>query len=331
MFDPIPGYRRAVVKTSQRTGNTPRRPDLPARYVFHVTVGVRLYDYPYPPQFTVAWGGGNSFAPGTRLDLRSRFVEITGDPVVVLDEGDVLALQHCDVTKTGYALEGPGAPPRSAVETNHAGHALQCEFTCPPARRNTDFADWEYHLIALETARQIRALRDETGDRTAVDTRKIRDWKGSSAWGYDDPYEMSDAEWLAYDGLCGHVDVPGNAHWDPGDWDHFLLSSLITAYLEEPTMNVLRLAGSSRYDTCRLAFEFAWQPDDIALARGDDFADLGGALQAPRMLITDPDVLVGHTRAALMAAKAANPDVRVVILGGTAAVSMQVQREVENL
>jgi hypothetical protein len=234
-FESIQGYRRAVVKTTQRTGGTIRRPDLPARYVAHVTVGIRLYDYPYPPHFTVAWAGGHGLKPG-RFDLRAWYTDIEGDPIVTLADGDVLRLQHCDVLKSAYALEGPGPRPKAACETNHAGHCLQCEFTLPAINDPAYLYRWEYRIIARETANQIHGLREATGNPTAVDPTKIRDWKGSAAWGYDDPWQMTCAEWQAYDGIGGHVDVPGQSHWDPGNWRHRLISRRVTRRLKRLTV-----------------------------------------------------------------------------------------------
>jgi hypothetical protein len=37
--------------------------------------------------------------------------------------------------------------------------------------------------------------------------------------GYNSSSRMSDDEWIAYNGWCGHQHVPGNFHWDPGKLD----------------------------------------------------------------------------------------------------------------
>ena len=225
-FEPIPGYQRAVVKTTQRTGKAYRRPDLPARYTIHVTVGRRLFDYPYPPQFTVAWGGGHSLPVGVQ-DLSRTFSNVTGPTFVPLAERQVLRLQHCGVDRSGYALRAS-----AQGETNHAGLAnVQCEFTIPAVNDPRALHDWEYDIIATTMAEQIRAVRNLHGDQTLIDPTKIRDWRGSAAYGYYDPYEMSVGEAHAFSGLMGHVDWFGQSHWDPGNWDHALVSSLVTTKL----------------------------------------------------------------------------------------------------
>ena len=327
MFTPIPGYQRAVVKTTQRTGSTPRRADLPARYTFHVTVGIRLYDYPYPPQYTIAWGGGRSFQPGTTLDLRSRYVEVTGHPIVTLDEGDVLRLQHCELGKTGYALEGD-----SRGETNHAGLTnIQCEYTLPASNDPAYFADWEYDIIARETATQIQAARTHFGEPTLIDPHKIIDWKGSAAYGYDDPYEMTRAEWYAWDGLNGHVDVPYQSHWDPGNWDHRLLQSKIINHLEEPIMEVIRVGGDNREHTAALASQFDWRPSDVAVISRDSWADgLTAAAKVSTVLYTRPDALPPATVAELRRLQSLAPR-RAVVMGGHAVISEDVSRAIAKL
>jgi hypothetical protein len=225
MFTPINGYQRAVV-SADHTGGTPRIPSAPARYTVHVTVGRRLFDYPWPPQFTVGWAGGHSL-PAGRYNLAAVYDHVTGPTQVDLDGREVLRLQHCDVTKTGYALLGKN-PPRTLCETNHMGsHNLQCEFILPATNDPRYLHDWEYEIIGREIAAQIQGLRDAAGDQTLIDPTNIRDWHGSAAYGFNDPYEMSCAEWQAFNGVCGHVDIPGQNHWDPGNWDHKLLSSIV--------------------------------------------------------------------------------------------------------
>jgi hypothetical protein len=46
-----------------------------------------------------------------------------------------------------------------------------------------------------------------------------RKFQGPEASGVSSPARMSDAEWDAFDGWCGHQHVPGNSHWDPGKLD----------------------------------------------------------------------------------------------------------------
>lgn len=324
-FDPIPGYQRAVVKTTQRTGKAMRRPDLPARYTIHVTVGRRLFDYPYPPQFTIGWGGGNSLPVG-KYNLADRYTAITGPTIINLAERQVLRLQHCGAERSGYALRGS-----TLGETNGAGLAnIQCEFILPVFNDPRALADWEYEIIATTIAEQIQAVRDFHNDQTLIDTTKIRDWKGSAAYGFNDPYEMTVAEAYAYDGIMGHVDWFDQSHWDPGNWDHVLLSKLVTEKLaKEELMNGVRIAGSDRYETAALFAQAHFgKAAKVLIVTGENFPDgLAAGSAGQPVLMVKQNEIPAATRTAIAALEPTS----YTILGGQASVSKAVALELDAL
>jgi hypothetical protein len=229
MFDPIPGYRRAVVRTSKRTGSEPKKPKNPGRFVYHTTEGLRFFDYPYPPQYTIAWVGPHSLNPGT-YDLRRWYDPSTleGNPILRLQEGDVVKLQHCALGKTGYALKGSQS---AKVETNNMGiTCIQTEFVSR-ASWGDDLTEWEYDVVATAIAEQIQAARDHFGDQTIIDPTNVPEFHDSRAYGFGDPWEMSKQEWANFTGICGHQHVPGQDHWDPGKVDNIRLSALVVEAL----------------------------------------------------------------------------------------------------
>jgi len=48
-------------------------------------------------------------------------------------------------------------------------------------------------------------------------------FQGSQAYGTDAPSRFSDSKWKAWNGWCGHQNVPNNTHWDPGIVDQYFL------------------------------------------------------------------------------------------------------------
>jgi hypothetical protein len=124
--------------------------------------------------------------------------------MVMNDSGEVKAYQHFPMTVAARALEHTGA-----VETNRRS-AIQIEIAWTAADiDNLPFA-------------MIQKLWDWM--RWVEDQADIKRWLtpeflGLEARGYKSPSRMSDADWIAFNGWCGHQHVPGNFHWDPGKID----------------------------------------------------------------------------------------------------------------
>lgn len=106
--------------------------------------------------------------------------------------------------------------PHNPTKTNK-GRALQVEvagFTSATA----DETDQMLRNIAEDVVVPlVQFARSQGGDIDLTDIRPIvslsfaarEDWQG----------RMSDAEWREFNGICGHMHVPQNDHWDPGAMD----------------------------------------------------------------------------------------------------------------
>lgn len=178
--------------------------------VVHTTEGRTLPDY-----------SGGALAP-----------TVTGVP----DCGDkkIRWSQHFDVDESARALVNKAG----GVETNTA-NAFQVELvgTCDPKtrdawvkaghRQDVTFIFWPQapEWALAEVAWLVRWLHDNHG----VPLTCVRDWL---AYGADvrrpgvtpasygaSPARMSQGEWRAFTGWCGHQHVPENDHGDPGAMD----------------------------------------------------------------------------------------------------------------
>ncbi len=218
------GYEK-VVGSTNKTGDTPRHPDSPSRIVLHTTEGLRLYDYPWPPHFTLALTGdphslpvGNYTLPGHTFTYK---------------EGDEVRHQHCDLALSSYALLHRSSDP----ETNHEGaHCVQVEIVSMAASP-PHWSDAFYKLVASWLANVVTALPDLL---PALDNYPLQ-WSERGSWGFDTPYRMSWKSWqegingkTGVPFLCGHQHVPGNDHWDPGALDIAKLTRLAKELLNPP-------------------------------------------------------------------------------------------------
>lgn len=110
--------------------------------------------------------------------------------------------QHLPIDLGGYALYADGT-----VETNRA-NAVQCEIVWRAAN-----PDWPDGLLAT-VADWVGWVQAQTG----VPTNFAEMWRaGVVLASVDSPIRFGRQEWLDFNGICGHSDVPGgNDHWDPG-------------------------------------------------------------------------------------------------------------------
>lgn len=102
--------------------------------------------------------------------------------------------------------------------------------------------------------------------------------------------------------------------------------------IEIPGMDEMRLSGSSRYDTAVKISQEGWTSSEtVVLARGDSFPDaLAGVSLAYKknapILLTSQNTLVAETKKEINRLKAK----QVIILGGTAAISQNVEEELRS-
>lgn len=107
--------------------------------------------------------------------------------------------QHVPLNRSSSSLV------HGAVETNHAG-AIQVELTDAFAKDSQDWSAAQYARIA-SLARWI--------EKNAGVERGCHVAFGPIG---NLPKRLTAKAWLELTGHCGHQHVPGNLHWDPGDF-----------------------------------------------------------------------------------------------------------------
>lgn len=121
-------------------------------------------------------------------------------PHFTAEYGTGRVFQHYDTTAGARALRHPAG----TVDTN-AARAIQIELVGYAGTITDAALAWlaetliwpvaDHHRIVLETP-IFRGVHDAYGLKSAT--------------------RMTDNEWLAFGGICGHQHVPHNDHWDPG-------------------------------------------------------------------------------------------------------------------
>lgn len=106
--------------------------------------------------------------------------------------------QHIPIDRAARALKGKGA---AGVATNGA-HAIQVEII--GFAGDTDNWPADYYD-------RLRELADWVERNAGVKPVETVDFQ-------DRAHPMSVAKWRAYKGHCGHQHVPGQDHWDPGEF-----------------------------------------------------------------------------------------------------------------
>lgn len=123
---------------------------------------------------------------------------------LVMDGSDAKFYQHFPITFAARALENRAG----GVETNRRS-AIQIELA------------W----IAAEIDQLPQAMVERLWDwmRWVEDQADVKtnhpDFRGGEAKGLNGVGRLTNDEWNAFDGWCGHQHVPENTHWDPGKLD----------------------------------------------------------------------------------------------------------------
>jgi peptidoglycan hydrolase-like protein with peptidoglycan-binding domain len=115
--------------------------------------------------------------------------------------------QCISLDRAGYALAR-----RTSVQTNRAG-AVQIEIIGRAATTQdwpTEWLDW----LADEVIGPVCKV-------AGINHNHFKDFKGAGEGivlaTASSPIRMSEAEWMAWDGICAHQNVPTNDHWDVGN------------------------------------------------------------------------------------------------------------------
>ena len=85
--------------------------------------------------------------------------------------------------------------------------------------------------------------------------------RGSHCYGANSPCRMPPRQWVEFEGVCGHQEVPESTHWDPGNFD------MSTLFGEEE--QVMR-RGDRGNAVRKLQWALkAWNPDALPTAGAD--------------------------------------------------------------
>ncbi|WP_236836427.1 hypothetical protein, partial [Blastococcus sp. KM273129] len=117
-----------------------------------------------------------------------------------------LLLQVIPLDRGAYALAHPSGTPHTnrmrAVQVECWGYARDMDGA------SADLLEWLATRVLAPVARLV-----------PIDLTNVRATGGSECYGRRASCRMSDAEWQAFTGVCGHQHVPHNSHWDPGRLD----------------------------------------------------------------------------------------------------------------
>jgi hypothetical protein len=112
--------------------------------------------------------------------------------------------QTVPLTLSARALFHNGDEP----ETNHR-HAIQTEVIA--LARDAPLSD---PSVADWLGRRVLGPVLKAG--VPIDVNNVAPSTGSGGYGHNGAVRQSWDWWTSFDGQCGHANVPGNEHWDPG-------------------------------------------------------------------------------------------------------------------
>ena len=135
-------------------------------------------------------------------------------------------LQTISLDRPALALQNPG----KGIETNHRGLCFQIElqlFTDPSRkdspRHVTALTDQQLAWIGaqIKTLDTISRQLDPQGRGFLPDTPdEVRNFPNTDVgYGKQGAYRLTPDQWMATGGIRGHVEVPGNSHYDPSGLD----------------------------------------------------------------------------------------------------------------
>lgn len=229
----VPGAERLA---HAKSAGLPYLTDAPWRFVFHTIEG-----RPSAANFRV-------------LAARHR----TPPHLWAMPSEDLL-LQVIPLDRAAYALAHPSGTPH----TNRL-RAVQVEcwgFARDMGSAPSDVLEWLATRVLAPVARLV-----------PIDLANVRTTGGSECYGRRSACRMTDAEWQAFTGVCGHQHVPHNSHWDPGRLDLSAVASRAAAVVRGSAPAPGRAPGDA-----------AVEPEDDSEVHGfldgyDDAADGDGDL-----------------------------------------------------
>lgn len=184
---------------SPRVGATYREPNSPWRFVTHTMEAPE--DDPDTPNLDEGW----ELPQLKQYIIRHR----TPPHLWAAPEHDWVG-QTVPLTLSAYALRHE----RNDPETNHM-HAVQLELLAYARDRPyIEWADW--------VGRRVLGPIVDAG--VPININIIARSDGADAYGERGSVRFTWDEWAAYNGVCGHQNVPGNSHWDPGYADYLTMT-----------------------------------------------------------------------------------------------------------
>jgi hypothetical protein len=216
--------------------------------------------------------------------------------------------QHISLDLAARAL----ANQSGGVETNREG-VVQIEVVA--FARDPSWSKGE-----TTTVRNFRRLMHDVEAATDIPHRSSVVFGGNEQYGLNNGYELTAAEWRAYEGWCGHQHAPENSHWDPG------AISIINLLLGDD----MALTDAEKNELVRRTAEAVWARKDAATeetyaflvrraqARANQARDLclsilaGVTTLAGELTDVDEDAIGRAAAAALL------PDLAIVVAGAVA-------------
>lgn len=193
-------------------------------------------DTDYPPRLVLHTTEGG----GTVQDLAAYYVHSTFWPHFTADPVRHVLAQHLPLSRAGRALSHT-----DATETNRA-HCIQVEiigYAKDSAQWKTDDVRW----LGKALAPVLDALGIHRSGPKFV----------AGGAGLHAVQRMSEEQWRAFNGICGHEHVPENDHYDPGALDlaAFIVGSQHQAAVEpdmhlvltSPIVSYLRVEGKGAW------------------------------------------------------------------------------------
>jgi subtilisin family serine protease len=172
-----------------------------------------------------------------------------------------LLFQVIPLDRAAYALAHPAGTPHTnrmrAVQVECWGFARDMQ------QASSDLLEWLATRVLAPVARLV-----------PIDLGNVRLTGGPECYGRRAACRMSDDEWQAFTGVCGHQHVPHNSHWDPGRLDLPAIAARAAAVLR----GAAPAAGPGAGDA-------GAEPEDDAEVHGgildgyDDAADGDGDLE----------------------------------------------------
>jgi len=222
----VDAWVEGAERIQSKAGATYREPNSPWRFVFHTME---------------APSNATSGLWSTVAGLKSYIATHAAPPHFWCWPEKNWLGQGIPLTLSAYALLHPSGTP----ETNHK-HAIQVEILGYAANKPaTTHAEW--------LGRRIIGPVIKAG--VPLNLTHLARSDGPASAGTGGSVRFTAAQWAAFDGLCGHQNVPNNSHWDPGIADYQTIARAAGGTEEDDMIEAdhVRIAATIRAENQRQA------------------------------------------------------------------------------